>query len=130
LAFGIRVRPRSLIRNVIGKRVGHVSESATPIKNHHPFETEAIQPAISPPNMPKSSKSSVEREGRISLAVKAIQNGQIKSVREAARIFEVPRSTLQDRLNGIKFRKETRANSYKLTPIEEESLVKWILSLD
>jgi hypothetical protein len=79
-----------LIVNVIGKRVGYVSESATPIKNHHPFETKAIQPAISPPNMPRSSKSLVEQEGRISLAVKAIQNGQIKSVREAAHIFEVP----------------------------------------
>jgi hypothetical protein len=80
--------------------------------------------------MPRSSKSLVEREGRISLAVKAIQNGQIKSVREAAHVFEVPQSTLQDHLNGVKFRKETRANSYKLTPIEEESLIKWILSLD
>jgi hypothetical protein len=72
----------------------------------------------------------MEREGRISLAVKVIQNGQIKSVREAARVFEVPQSTLQDHLNGVKFRKETRANSHKLTPIEEESLIKWILSLD
>nr|XP_001398056.2 transposase [Aspergillus niger CBS 513.88] len=80
--------------------------------------------------MPKSSKELVEQEGRLCLAVESIQKGHTKSIREAARVFQVPRSTLQDRLNGLKFRKDTRANSHKLTSIEEESLEKWIISLD
>jgi hypothetical protein len=36
----------------------------------------------------------------------------------------------QDRLNGHQSRAISRANSYKLTEIEEESLEKWILSID
>ncbi|CAK37462.1 uncharacterized protein An01g15080 [Aspergillus niger] len=80
--------------------------------------------------MPKSSKELVEQEGRLCLAVESIQKGHTKSIREVARVFQVPRSTLQDRLNGLKFRKDTRANSHKLTSIEEESLEKWIISLD
>ncbi|CAK43098.1 uncharacterized protein An18g00210 [Aspergillus niger] len=80
--------------------------------------------------MPKSSKELVEQEGRLCLAVESIQKGHTKSIRKAARVFQVPRSTLQDRLNGLKFRKNTRANSHKLTSIEEELLEKWIISLD
>ncbi|OQE80974.1 hypothetical protein PENNAL_c0042G04469, partial [Penicillium nalgiovense] len=49
---------------------------------------------------------------------------------EVARQFEVPRSTLQRRLAGNTFRPETRANNHKLTETEEESLEKWILSMD
>nr|XP_001389896.2 hypothetical protein ANI_1_3428014 [Aspergillus niger CBS 513.88] len=116
--------------NVSGKRVGHVSESATPSKLVHASESDAIQTAITPPKMPKSSKELVEQEGRLCLAVESIQKGHTKSIREVARVFQVPRSTLQDRLNGLKFRKDTRANSHKLTSIEEESLEKWIISLD
>jgi hypothetical protein len=42
----------------------------------------------------------------------------------------VPRSTLQRRLAGNSFRPETRANNHKSTEVEEETLQKWILSLD
>jgi hypothetical protein len=42
----------------------------------------------------------------------------------------VPESTLRTRLKGSTNRAETRANGYKLTKIEEESLKKWILSMD
>ncbi|KAH8430991.1 uncharacterized protein LDX57_013069 [Aspergillus melleus] len=80
--------------------------------------------------MPKSSKDLVHQEGRIALALQAIKNGQITSVRGAARIFDVSRSTLQHRLNGRHSRQEIRPNSHKLTEREEESLEKWILSLD
>jgi hypothetical protein len=42
----------------------------------------------------------------------------------------VPESTLRTRLRGTKNRAETRANNLKLTEIEEESLEKWIISMD
>ncbi|GMG14126.1 unnamed protein product [Aspergillus oryzae] len=80
--------------------------------------------------MPKLSKSQVEQEGRLLLAIEALNNQKICSIREAARVYNVPRSTLTDRMNGRHFNKEKRANSHKLTQNEEDSLVRWILSLD
>lgn len=83
-----------------------------------------------PPVRSQSSRNSVEQEGRILLAIQAIRNQEITAVRKAARSFNVPEATLRRRLHGTPFRSETRANSRKLTEIEEESLQKWILSMD
>jgi hypothetical protein len=58
------------------------------------------------------------------------QNQKISSIREAARCFRVPEATLRRRLRGVQNRAISRANSLKLTEIEEESLEKWILSMD
>jgi hypothetical protein len=83
-----------------------------------------------PPIRSQSSPNSVNQEGRIQLAIKAFQNDEIPSIREAARVFEVPNTTLKRRIDGQQFRKDTRANSHKLTPEEEQSLLQWILSMD
>jgi hypothetical protein len=83
-----------------------------------------------PPIRSQNAQKSVEQEGRILLAIKAIKNQEITTIREAAHRFDVPRTTLQRRLNGHTFRREARANGHKLTQSEEESLIKWILSLD
>ena len=83
-----------------------------------------------PPIRTQSSRNLVEQEGRILLAIQAIQNQEIGAVRAAARLFDVPETSLRRRLNGHQTRSETRANSHKLTEIEEESLQKWILSMD
>lgn len=80
--------------------------------------------------MPPKSKNSIEQEGRILLAISALQKKEIRSVRQAARVYMVPESTLQDRLHGSVYQAERRANSHKLTKNEEELLVQWILSLD
>ena len=42
----------------------------------------------------------------------------------------MPETSLRRRLNSYQTRSETRVNSYKLIEIEEESLQKWILSID
>jgi hypothetical protein len=83
-----------------------------------------------PPIRTQNAQNRVQQEGRILLAIKAIKNQEISSIREAARRFDVPRATLQDRLRGYQFRHEARANSHKLTQTEEESLIQWILSMD
>lgn len=83
-----------------------------------------------PPNRTRSSRNLIEQEGRLLLAIEAIKKQEIPSIREAARWFDVPRTTLQDRLHGHQNRGEARANNHKLTQIEEESLKKWILSMD
>jgi hypothetical protein len=76
------------------------------------------------------SRNSIEQEGRIQLALLAYQNKEIPSIRETARRFEVPESTLRDRLHGRINRSEKRANNYRLTANEEKSLLRWILSMD
>jgi hypothetical protein len=83
-----------------------------------------------PPIRNKNHKNSQEQEGRIQLAISDLKNQKISSVRQAARIYNVSRSTLQDRLKGMTYRAETRANGHKLTKSEEDSLIKWILDLD
>jgi hypothetical protein len=82
-----------------------------------------------PPIRDKNSKNSIEQEGRILFALSALKNGEIHSIREAARVFRVPRSTLGDRYRGIQMKAEKHANGLKLSINEEESLVKWILDL-
>ncbi|CRL30130.1 Helix-turn-helix, Psq [Penicillium camemberti] len=83
-----------------------------------------------PPIRSQSSSNLAEQEGRILLAIQAFKNQEISSIREVARRFNIPRSTLQDRLRGHQQRAISRANSHKLTETEEESLQKWILSMD
>lgn len=77
-----------------------------------------------------NSISSTNQEGRILFTISAIKKQQIRNVREAARVYSVPRTTLQRQLNGYSSRTELRANSHKLTKNEEESLIQWILSLN
>jgi hypothetical protein len=83
-----------------------------------------------PPVRSQTSKNLIEQEGRIELAIQAYNNKEITSIREAARRFSIPFSSLRRRLNGVQPRANSRANSLKLTAIEEESLQKWILSMD
>jgi transposase-like protein len=77
-----------------------------------------------PPIRSRSSSNLVEQEGRILLAIQAFKNKEISSIREVARRFNVPRTTLRDRLSSHTERNTTRANSHKLTEIEEDSLQK------
>jgi hypothetical protein len=83
-----------------------------------------------PPIRSRSSQNSIEQEGRILLAIQDFQNQKISSIRGAARRFKVPKATLRRRLTGVQNRATSRANSHKLTEIEEQSLEKWIFSMD
>ena len=83
-----------------------------------------------PPKRTESSQNSAHQEGRLILDVQAVKNEEISTIRDAARRFNVPHSTLQDRITGLTFRAEARANSHKLTQTEEETLVRRITSMD
>ena len=83
-----------------------------------------------PPKSRQTSRNLVEQEGRIQLAISALKNKDISNIYRAAEIFDVPRSTLRDRLNVIRYRIEKRANGHRLSTTQEESLVEWILSMD
>ena len=83
-----------------------------------------------PPIRSESRQKSANQEGKISLALQTIQNGQIMSIRAAARLFSMPESTLRNRAHSIQSRVDSRPNGHKLTQLEEDSLTKWILSMD
>jgi hypothetical protein len=83
-----------------------------------------------PPIRSKKKQDSIYQEGRISLAIQAIQNKSILSIAAAARAYDVPRSTLRDRVNGVLSQTTLRANGHKLTQLDEDILTKWILCMD
>lgn len=77
-----------------------------------------------------SSQKSANQEGKILLALDDIKNGRIKSIRAAAKLYAIPRSTLQTRAYSTVSRADTRPNSHKLTLYEEDSLTEWIISMN
>ena len=83
-----------------------------------------------PPKRIESSQKSVNQEGKILLALDDLQNGRIKSLRAAAKLYAIPFSTLQARADGRISRVDKRPSGHKLTQIEEDSLTEWILSMD
>ncbi|EMT73519.1 hypothetical protein FOC4_g10001484 [Fusarium odoratissimum] len=69
-------------------------------------------------------------EARILLALQALQNNPKLSLRRAASIYEVRYSILRDRKNGIQSRRDYIPNSRKLSDLEEQIIVQFILDLD
>jgi predicted HTH domain antitoxin len=55
-----------------------------------------------PPFRTQSSRNREEQEGRILLAIQAFKNQEITSLREIARFFNVPRTTLRYRISLTK----------------------------
>ena len=80
--------------------------------------------------MPLKSQNSAEQEGRILLAISALNKSQIQTVWQAACHFQVPETTLWWWLYGITTWSEKHANGHRLTENEEESLLQWVLSMD
>ena len=83
-----------------------------------------------PPIRTESSQKPANQEGKILLALNDIKNGRIASIRAAAKLYDIPPRTLSRRANGTISRVDTRANSHKLTQLEEDSLIQWIFSMD
>jgi hypothetical protein len=79
--------------------------------------------------MPQQQET-LYREGRIELAITAHKQDKSTSFRALASAYDVPRSTAQQRVKGIKARHDSIANGRCLTPGQEESLKQWILSMD
>jgi hypothetical protein len=79
---------------------------------------------------PRRTIKSPSNERNIQLALSALNTNQIQSVRRAAAVFNVPESTLRDRRAGKPYRRDHQPNCRKLTPVEEEVIVSYILDLD
>jgi hypothetical protein len=69
-------------------------------------------------------------ESGLILASVAVDRQQMQSSRRAASTHRVPKSTLNDRRAGKLARRGCQPNSKKLTQLEEELIVKYILNPD
>ena len=75
--------------------------------------------------------SILTQESRIIMAMEAIQTSRKRmSRRAAAKLYDVPETTLRDRITGRPARQDVRPNRHKLTNLEEEVLIQYILDLD
>ena len=79
---------------------------------------------------PNASMAKLNQESRINLALVELRTNKNQSVKAIADRFELPRSTLRDRLNGTTPRPETRPNRQKLDKEEEEAIIKRLLYID
>ena len=82
-----------------------------------------------PPIRNKNKRNSLEIEGRIELAIAALKKKEISSICKAAKLYNVPHSTLTYQLKGRPSCTILRANSHQLTEAEEDLLVQWVLGL-
>ena len=119
--FAEHVSNASIKRYVIPDRVAHFTR----------FLRASVSHANKPPLFHlKMSSKSIEQEGMVLLAISAFKEFQLRTVRQAARHFQVPKSILRRRLHGTTTRSEKRANGHRLTENEEETLLQRILSMD
>ncbi|OOQ89515.1 hypothetical protein PEBR_07950 [Penicillium brasilianum] len=83
-----------------------------------------------PPIRTESSHKLANQEGRILLALSDLKDGRAKSLRAAAKLYEIPFATLQARADGRVSRVDKRPSGHKLTQTEEDALTEWIISMD
>ena len=83
-----------------------------------------------PKTREKKGKEAIELEGKLEIAISDLKSGKIPSLRRAAAIYGVPFSTLQRRYRGSQRKAVNNIKKQKLTPSEEETLIRWILSID
>ena len=69
-------------------------------------------------------------EQAIESAIADLRRGVFSSQRKAADAYGIPRSTLQQRLNGRKPNAIAHSNQQRLTPEQETFLADWILDED
>ena len=69
-------------------------------------------------------------ESDIQLAFRAHQRDPHVSILKLSKIYQVPNTTLRDRINGKPARRNTMPNSRKLTVSEENAIVFFIIDLD
>lgn len=77
-----------------------------------------------------SQPQSTQQEGRLALATLALQRDKSLRAHRVSILYNTPYSTLRGRLAGALPQAAANAQKRKLSPIEEQSLVQWILDLD
>jgi hypothetical protein len=69
-------------------------------------------------------------ENRVLLAINAVRSTPRLSIRRAAEIYNVPRNTIRRRMKGQTAKADSHNARSKLTKIEEEGIVRYILDQD
>jgi hypothetical protein len=73
---------------------------------------------------PPHVDNSLQKEGRIYLAIHSLYKNQIPSHQRAAPTYNVSETILRDRQKGIPPKRETRAKNRKLLKAEEQELIQ------
>ena len=73
--------------------------------------------------LPTRNTQRLQKEGRLALAIAALQRDKNLRVQRASVLYNVPRSTLRDRVSGTLPQATANAQKRKLHPTEEQSLV-------
>lgn len=73
--------------------------------------------------------ASLPYENRIILALESLQKDPKFSLRAAAKVYNVDRTTLARRRAGTLARCDTKPNSKKLTKSEEEAIIEYVIEL-
>jgi len=68
----------------------------------------------------------LNQDAQMALAISHLQANPNQSIRQIARTFGLPQSTLNHRLNGRQSSQEFSQTQQKLLVIKEDSLIKWI----
>jgi len=68
--------------------------------------------------------------GTLRKVVYMVAGETVTSVQKAAQSYDVPRSTLQRRINDFKERVQAHRRERELTETEEDTLLQWILTMD
>ena len=70
------------------------------------------------------------REQTLQLAIRDLNAGLYTSQRAAAKAYGIPQSTLLTRISGTTSRRASHQHRQRLTPLQEDFLVDWILEED
>jgi hypothetical protein len=71
-----------------------------------------------------------QRESMLQSALADLESGKYTSIRQAAKAYNIPRSTLANRQHGKPPRNVAHEQQQRLTPAQEEFLTEWILEQD
>jgi hypothetical protein len=77
----------------------------------------------------KSKSDNIEKEKRMQNAIRAFKRNKNSTIVTLAEQFNVPRTTLNNRIKGRKSRRESHEKLQALTPPEERELARWISKL-
>ena len=114
--------PKVMRHNVLYKRVVNISERSISPPGRVSYFSYSI--------LPQNAMGSPSKEARLLLALEALQNDKKLKIFTAAKLYNVPVTTLRRRRAGNPARRDTTPNSRRLTDSEEKAIVQYVLELD
>ena len=109
--------------SVTHKRAEHPTNIASETRTH------SLQPPTMPPIRSQNARKSTEQEGRVCLAIEAIQKQQISSIPDSARQFNLPLRYTAG-LPGLQIGRIYAPTTINYLFLEEQTLRKQVISMD